>query len=117
MMNKLGASLAIMIAAAAGAAHAADLPTTKAPAVAPPVNCYASFWNWLNSSAADCPISYAGVTLYATLDGGLGYESNGAGYNKWWNNGVRTSSPSRAPMARSGCGRRTASASRSSASR
>ena len=87
MMNKFGASLAIMIAAAAGAAHAADLPTTKAPQ-SPPVNCYASFWNWLNSSAADCPISYAGVTLYATLDGGLGYESNGAGFNKYWNNGV-----------------------------
>jgi len=87
-MKKLGASLAIMIAAAAGTAHAADLPTTKAPAAAPPVNCYASVWTWLNSSAADCPISYAGVTLYATLDGGIGYESNGAGYNQWWNNGV-----------------------------
>ncbi|RBP04153.1 hypothetical protein DFR50_14026 [Roseiarcus fermentans] len=87
-MNKFGASLAILIAASAGAAQAADLPTTKAPAAAPPANCYASVWNWLNSSAADCPISYMGVTLYATLDAGFGYESNGAGYNGWFNNGV-----------------------------
>ncbi len=87
-MKRLGASLAIIIAAAAGAAHAADLPTTKAPEAPPPANCYASFWNWLNSSAADCPLSYGGVTLYATIDAGLGYESNGAGYNQWWNNGV-----------------------------
>jgi predicted porin len=87
-MLKYVASLAIVIAASAGAACAADLPTTKAPEAAPSANCYASVSGWLNSSAADCPISYAGVTLYATLDGGIGYESNGAGYNRWWNNGV-----------------------------
>jgi predicted porin len=85
-MKKLGASLAILIAA--GAAHAADLPTTKAPAAPPPANCYASVWTWLNSSPADCPISAYGITLYATIDMGVGYESNGAGYNQWWNNGV-----------------------------
>jgi predicted porin len=88
MKKKLGVSVAILIAASAGAAYAADLPTTKAPAAAPPYNCYASFWNWLNSTAADCPLSYGGVTLYATIDAGLGYESNGAGYNQWYNNGV-----------------------------
>ena len=87
-MKKLGASLAILIAAGAGAAHAADLPTTKAAPAAAPANCYASVWTWLNSSAADCPITYAGVTLYATIDAGVGYEFNGAGYNQWWNNGV-----------------------------
>jgi predicted porin len=88
-MIRFGASLAILIAAAStGAAHAADLPTTKSPEAAPPASCYSSVWNWLNSTAADCPISYMGVTLYATIDGGLGYESNGAGYDKWWNNGV-----------------------------
>ncbi len=64
--------MAILIAAA-GAAHAADLPTTKAPA-APPPNCFASFWTWLNASATECPLSYAGFTVYATLDGGLTYE-------------------------------------------
>ena len=87
-MKKLGASLAILIAAGAGSAYAADLPTKKAPATPAPVNCYASLWTWLNSSAADCPITYGGITLYATIDAGVGYESNGAGYNQWWNNGV-----------------------------
>src|SRR5208283_3050149 len=56
-MTKLGASLAILIAAGAGAAHAADLPTTEAPPAPAPPNYYASVWTWLNSSAADCPIS------------------------------------------------------------
>ena len=87
-MKKLGASLAILIAAGAGSAYAADLPTKKAPATPAPVNCYASLWTWLNSSAADCPITYGGITLYATIDAGVGYELNGAGYNQWWNNGV-----------------------------
>ena len=88
VMNKFGASLAVLIALSAGAAHAADLPTKKEPAAPPPVNCYASVWTWLNSSAADCPISAYGITLYGTLDAGFGYESNGAGYNNWFNNGV-----------------------------
>ncbi|HZZ62046.1 MAG TPA: hypothetical protein VFE63_12890 [Roseiarcus sp.] len=85
-MKKLGVSLAVMLASGA-AARAADLPTTKAPPT-PPANCYASLWTWLNSTPADCPLSYGGFTLYATIDVGVGYESNGAGYNQYWNNGV-----------------------------
>jgi predicted porin len=73
----------------AGLAQAADLPTTKAPAAAPPPpNCWASVWNWLNSSASDCPLSYAGFTVYATIDVGLGYSSNGAPFNGYYSNGV-----------------------------
>ena len=86
-MKKLGASLAIMIAAGA-AAHAADLPTTKPAAPPPPVNCFATIWTWLDSTPADCPLSWGPFTAYATLDGGLTYESNGAPYNARWNNGV-----------------------------
>ena len=86
-MKKFAISLAIMLAAA-GAAHAADLPTTKAPATPPPANCFSSLWAYLNATAADCPLSYAGVTVYATLDYGVGYESHGAGYNAAFNNGV-----------------------------
>ena len=63
----------------AGLAHAADLPTTKAPAAAPPQNCLANLWNWLNSSPNDCPLTYAGITLYGTLDVGLSYLSEGVG--------------------------------------
>jgi hypothetical protein len=50
-----------------GLGHAADLPTTKAPAESKP-NCFASFWTWFNSSASDCPLSAYGITLYGTLD-------------------------------------------------
>ena len=86
-MKKLGVALAIAIASV-GAARAADLPTKKQAPPAPPVNCYASIWSWLNSTAADCPLSYGPFTVYGTLDGGLGWESHGAGYNAAWNNGV-----------------------------
>ena len=87
-MKKLGISLLATVGFAT-LAHAADvLPTTKAPAPAPKPNCYASFWTWLDSTAADCPLSYAGFTLYSTLDWGVGYESHGAGYNAAFNNGV-----------------------------
>src|SRR5271169_5664437 len=86
-MRKLGVALAMTIAAV-GAAHAADLPTTKGPPTPAPVNCFASIWTYLDSTAADCPLSYGPFTVYATLDGGLGYESHGAGYNAAFNNGV-----------------------------
>ena len=77
-----------MRVASVGAAHAADLPTKKEAPAAPPVNCFASIWTWLNSTPADCPLSWGPFTVYATLDGGLTYESNGAPYNARWNNGV-----------------------------
>jgi predicted porin len=86
-MKKLGLFSAIMIAAL-GAAYGADLPTTKPPPPAPPLNCYASFWTWLDSTAADCPLTYGPFTTYLTLDWGVGWESHGAGYNAAFNNGV-----------------------------
>jgi predicted porin len=85
-MKKLGLALAIAVASV-GAARAADLPTKKEVAP-PPVNCFASFWTWLDSTAADCPLSYGPFTVYATLDLGLGYESNGAAWNNSYPNGV-----------------------------
>ncbi|MGB7974161.1 MAG: hypothetical protein WCF81_07365 [Roseiarcus sp.] len=85
-MRKLGVALAIAIASV-GAARAADLPTTKPPPSAP-VNCFSSLWAYLNSTAADCPLSYGPVTAYMTLDWGVGWESHGAGYNAAFNNGV-----------------------------
>src|SRR5271168_3342958 len=74
--------------ALASAANAADLPTTKSAPPSPPVNCFSSLWTYLNSSAADCPLSYAGFTVYATVDAGLGYSSNGAPFNGSYANGV-----------------------------
>ena len=74
--------------ALAGAANAADLPTTKSAPTSPPVNCFSSLWTYLNSSAADCPLSYAGITVYATVDAGLGYSSNGAPASGPYSNSV-----------------------------
>ena len=62
--------------ALASAAHAADL---RAPAPSP--SCFASLWSWLDASASDCPLTYAGVTLYGTLDVGATELSPGAGYS------------------------------------
>jgi len=73
----------------AGVGHAADLPTTKGPAPTLAPGCFASFWTWLDSTAADCPLSYAGFTVYATLDAGLGYYSQGAAWNPAVFNGTQ----------------------------
>jgi predicted porin len=71
-------AIALFAAAIASFAHAADLPTTKAPTPekAKP-NCWASLWDWLKASAADCPLSAYGVTLYGTLDLNATYLNEG----------------------------------------
>lgn len=69
-----------LVALAAGA-QAADLPTKKGAPVAEKPNCYATFWSWLDSSAADCPLSYWGVTFYGQLDVGGGYETHASRFN------------------------------------
>jgi predicted porin len=74
--------------ACAAVAQAADLPTKKAPAPAPKPNCYATFWSWLDSSPADCPLSYWGVTFYGQVDVGGGYETNATKFNKDGTQGV-----------------------------
>jgi predicted porin len=71
-----------------GAAQAADLPTTKTPPAPPATNCYASFASWLDSTAADCPLTYMGITVYGQIDVGGGYETHAAPFNKDYNNGV-----------------------------
>jgi predicted porin len=85
--GSFGVGLALAIAAV-GAARAADLPTEKEVPPPPAVNCFASFWTWLDSTAADCPLSYGGFTVYGILDWGVGYESNGADYNAAYTNNV-----------------------------
>jgi predicted porin len=91
-MKKLSTILLGSVAglALAGAAQAADLPTKKAPPAPPPAtNCYASFWDWLNSSAADCPLSYMGFTFYGTIDVGAGYETHATKFDRYYNGGVQ----------------------------
>src|SRR5208283_1946219 len=78
-MKKLGMSLLATVSLVS-LAYAADLPTTK-PAPVPKPNCFASFWTWLNSSVDECPLSYAGVTLYSTIDVGYDYMTHGSSFN------------------------------------
>ena len=73
-MKRLG--IALLAAGITSFAYAADLPTTKTPDKPKP-NCWASVWDWLNSSAADCPISAYGITLYGTLDVNATYLNEG----------------------------------------
>ena len=114
-MKKLGIAVAVVIAGV-GAAHAADLPTTK-PATPPPENCFSSLWAYMNSTAGDCPLTYGPFTAYLTLDWGFGWESHGAGYNAAFNNGVSNIVTKQSGLNPSGCRRPTGSTSRSSASR
>jgi predicted porin len=87
-MKALGAA-ALASLSLMGVAHAADLlPTTK-PTLAPPENCFASLWTYLDSTAADCPLSYGPFTLYATLDAGLMYNTNGAPWSPAFVNGTQ----------------------------
>ena len=51
-------------------------PTSRRPAkpatVRQPENCFARHvWSFLDSTAADCPLTLWGFILYATLDAGL----------------------------------------------
>jgi len=84
----------LLLASAAGllavsAAQAADIPTKKAAPVAPKPNCYASFYTWLDSTAADCPLSAFGITVYGTVDMGGGYNSHAAKFNDNFPNGIQ----------------------------
>jgi predicted porin len=73
----------------AGAAQATDLPTKKTPPAPLATNCYASFYSWLDSTAADCPLTYMGITVYGQIDVGGGYETHATRFNGDFNNGVQ----------------------------
>jgi hypothetical protein len=49
-------------------ALAADLPTKAPPAPVPAKSCFASFYDYINSSAQDCPLTWNGITLYGAID-------------------------------------------------
>jgi predicted porin len=80
-MKRLISVVAAAAVGMAGFAHAADLPTAKPAAESAKPNCFASFWTWLNSSASDCPLTYAGITFYGTLDLDATYLHNGVNPN------------------------------------
>jgi predicted porin len=86
-MKRLG--IALVAAGIASLARAADL-TTASGSVPPNAgpNCWASLWDVLNTSPSDCPLSYAGFTLYGTIDMGAGYNAAGVPFNNSFPNGV-----------------------------
>ena len=42
----------------------------------------------MNASISGCPLTYAGFTLYGTLDVGYGYDTAGVAFGKWYDKGV-----------------------------
>jgi predicted porin len=83
------ATVLLTLVFAVRSAVPADLPQTRPqPELAPKINCLASIWNWLNASVSDCPLIYAGFTLYGTVDVGYGYETAGVRFGKWYDKGV-----------------------------
>ena len=88
MLHKILLASAASLALA-GAAQAADIPTKKTPPAAEKPNCNANFYTWLDSTAADCPLSLYGITLYGQVDGGGGYETHASRFNKDHSQGVQ----------------------------
>jgi predicted porin len=78
-MNKIGISFAMLLGVA-GVAQAADLPTSK-PAPPPPLPTLASCGSLTEFITTTCPLTYYGITLYGTVDMGVGWESHGTKFN------------------------------------
>ena len=86
-MKQLAIALLVM-AGAIECAHAADLSSAKASEPPKAPNCFSSVWDWLNTSASECALSYAGFTLYGTIDVGYGYNTAGVNFGEWYDKGV-----------------------------
>ena len=86
-MKRLG--IALFCAAIMSLANAADLTAANpsAPANAAP-NCWASLRDVLVTSPSDCPLSYAGFTLYGSIDMGAGYNTAGIPFGNSFPNGI-----------------------------
>jgi predicted porin len=81
----IGAAVAAAFSNAS--AFAADLPL-KAPPAPATSSCFESLYNYVASSAQDCPLAWAGVTLYGTVDMGVDYMTHGARFNGFYAQGV-----------------------------
>ena len=78
MKKNLTFALLFLTVVSATGAEAAAISAPSASTGAPPANsCFSSLWNFLNSSADECPLSYGGITVFGNIDGGFGYEQWG----------------------------------------
>ena len=77
------------VIALATAARAAELPTDNRGGPAPNASCFSGLYGFLGAGVHDCPLTYAGVTLYGQIDVGAGYSSHGANFNGAYPQGVQ----------------------------
>ena len=84
----------ILIGCAAAAAFcgasglAADLPIKAPPAPTSATSCFSSFYDYVNSSAQDCPLAWNGITVYGAIDIGIDYMTHGVRFNRFYPHGV-----------------------------
>jgi Gram-negative porin len=82
-MQKLGAVAGIILGFAS-AAYATDvsadeiMPTKAAPATPQSPAACTSLWDFVST---DCPLSWYGITVYGTVDMGVGWMSHGAAFS------------------------------------
>jgi hypothetical protein len=69
-------------------ALAADLPTKAPPSPALANSCFSSFYDYVNSSAQDCPLTWNGITVYGAVDTGVDYMTHGVPFNGAYAQGV-----------------------------
>src|ERR1700716_47948 len=84
LMTKLGIFTGIVLAVAGAScavdAWAADIMPMKAPpaaAASAPKPC-TDAWDFI---AADCQLTWRGITVYGTIDAGVGWQSHGAPFD------------------------------------
>src|ERR1700704_1852302 len=84
LMTKLGISTGIVLAVAGASCAvdvwAADIMPMKAPpaaAASAPKPC-TSLWDFIDTS---CQLSWHGITIYGTIDAGVGWQSHGAPFD------------------------------------
>jgi predicted porin len=86
----LSLSILAALAAFTPAANAADAPRASQAEAQPPSPCFASLYDFARASAEECPLSWNGLTLYATLDVGASYDTHGVPFNGAYPHGVET---------------------------
>src|SRR3954462_11892909 len=81
LMTKLAIYTGIVIAVAGASCAvdtwAADIMPMKAPAASAPKPC-AGAWDFI---ATDCQLTWQGITVYGTIDAGVGWQSHGAPFD------------------------------------
>ncbi len=84
----LGSGIVVTLSAGAWAADLPALPQIGRQQQAQP--CFGSLYAYAMASPEECPLSWNGVTLYATIDVGVTHDSHGVPFNGAYPNGVET---------------------------